>query len=130
AASADAWHTVDTSRLKVNGDLAEFHEMARDYDNWYGRIETFLLEKRVPHAIFSYRADINVPADILIEKIYYTLRSMNYMARFPREQFVSVFRRQDMRDDVFDKFRNGRQLKAELVRSGLLEYALSCPLSG
>ena len=125
-----AWHTVDTSRIKVSVDLAEFHALSQEYDRWYERIERFLIEKRIPHTIWSYGADINVAREAVVEKLYYTLRSMGHAASMPQGPLPTLYCRQDTHDDVFDKFRNGRQLKAELARSGLLGYALSCPLSG
>lgn len=129
AIQSDVWHNQDTSAVKVSITLEEFLEWARQQDEWYETQEKTLRQMRIPFIILSYNADINVPPEVLREKLYFLLRSMNAQVSFPEGQAVSHFKRQDAVGDVFDKIENGAELRAQLAETGQLGYALRTPLS-
>ena len=130
ALELDEWVGKKTHDINIEITFDQFMEWATKIDAWYENAEKILREHDQRYSIFSYDSDINVPKPTLIEKQYFTLRSMGLDAAYPTSIAPPSFRKQDKIAGPFTKIANGEELKQIFLEKKLLgKYVLRAPLT-
>ena len=130
AVAVGKWHHRDTKDVEVAIDVDQFLAWIRGRDDWYAYVMELTRQLGLAVRVLDYDRDVDRPLDDLQGSARDLLDGLGIRLPTGTGADVAVRERQDAPTDPFAKITNGEELRATLIERGLLDYALSSPLSG
>lgn len=127
ARQVGSFFQVDTTDVKPAVDLGGFHRFSRFRDMMLTRMIRQVARQGLPWARLDYDA-VMAHGPAAVDRALNTVWGVAGLpGRIPADAPTPRARKQDKTADSFDKIANGPAFRADLARTGLLDWALASP---
>jgi len=125
AMTLDIWRRHDTTDLRVTIDFDDFLAVSRAADDWFRKTSEWAFVSDCTSHRVSYENDLDKPPAEAYAALCRLLEP--HLSPERPETIHSSFFKQDDNRDVFRTIVEGEEVRRELNRRELLDYALSSP---
>lgn len=127
ARQVGSFFQVDTTDVKPSAGLGGFHRFSRFRDKMLARMIRQVDRQGLPWARLDYDAVMARGPEAVDAALNAAWAAAGLPGRIPPDAPSPRARRQDRTRDSFDKIENGPAFRADLARTGLLDWALRSP---